>query len=199
MSPAFSSGRDEGRSKAAPHDGASACAAPVRAESRPGADRPAGGLCQDSDSAVDRLMPPLGASRVSSTAARPAARTRSLRRCFSDSALSLRNGQARYYCGDGSTQRQWRRGSTHLPASGKAAPASLISWVTSVFTRPSPAATRLVGMRSRPAGGAKLTGSPRRGTLGTSPGASTLTSRRPAHILMSGVCSGMILCVLENM
>ena len=39
-------------------------------------------------------------------------------------------------------------GSTHPPASGEAVPASLISWVTKVFTRPSPAATRLVGMRS---------------------------------------------------
>ena len=38
-------------------------------------------------------------------------------------------------------------GSTHRPASGEAVPASLISWVTKVFTRPSPAATRLVGMR----------------------------------------------------
>ena len=67
----------------------------------------AGGLCQDSNSAIDWLVPPLGASRVSSTAARPAARTRSLRRCFSDSALSLRNRQGDY-CGDGSARWQWR-------------------------------------------------------------------------------------------
>ena len=41
-------------------------------------------------------------------------------------------------------------GSTHRPASGKATPASFISWVTKVFTRPSPAATRLVvGMAAR--------------------------------------------------
>lgn len=65
--------------------------------------RPPGGLCQDSNSAFDWLVPPLGASRVSSTAARPAARTRSLRRCFSDSALSLRNRQGDY-CGDGSAR-----------------------------------------------------------------------------------------------
>lgn len=69
--------------------------------------RPPGGLCQDSNSAFDWLVPPLGASRVSSTAARPAARTRSLRRCFSDSALSLRNRQGDY-CGDGSARWQWR-------------------------------------------------------------------------------------------
>lgn len=89
-------------------------------------------------------MPPLGASRVSSTAARPAARTRSFRRCFSDSASSLRNnGQALQLC----RWSAWRQcglvASTHRLASGKAS-ASLISWVTKVFTRPSPAATRLV-------------------------------------------------------
>ena len=146
-------------------------------------------------------MPPLGASRVSSTAARPAARTRSLRRCFSDSALSLRNGQARYYCEMGPHGGSGGCGSTHLPASGKAAPASLISWVTSVFTRPSPAATRLVGMRRTPRPARwppKLTGKSAKGNARDLPTRRHPNiSRRPAH-LVSGVCSGMILSVLKH-
>ena len=70
------------------------------------------------DSAFDWLMPPLGASRVSSTAARPAARTRSFRRCFSDSASSLRNnGQALQLC-------RWVRAAA-VRAGGKHSPPSL--------------------------------------------------------------------------
>eukprot|EP00964_Phaeocystis_antarctica_P155957 scaffold125405_cov62-Phaeocystis_antarctica.AAC.2 len=140
-------------------------------------------------------MPPLGASRVSSTAARPAARTRSLRRCFSDSALSLRNGQARYYCGDGSTRRQWRQ---HSPASLRQGRPSIAHQLGDQCLHPAFAGgdSSCGHALSRPAGGRNLqevregehSGPPRR-----------QTSRRPAHILMSGVCSGMILCVLEKM
>ena len=92
-------------------------------------------------------------------------------------------------------------GSIHLPASGKAAPASLISWVTSVFTRPSPAATRLVGMRRTPRPARwppKLTGKSAKGNARDLPTRRHPNiSRRPAH-LVSGVCSGMILSVLKH-
>ena len=100
---------------------------------------------------------------------------------------------------------------THLPASGKAAPASLISWVTSVFTRPSPAATRLVGMRRTPRPARwppKLTGSPRRACAlaGRVSGGRNLqegqgetpqrASRRSPTYPSCQVYRGMIVCVL---
>lgn len=178
MSPAFSSGRDEGRSKAAPHHGSSACAAPVRAESRPGAD----------PSARRALSRQQQRFRLAGAAARgqqgllhrgPSRRTHQI---LASLLLGLGIVAAQQ-----AGRLLWVRpvaveagGSTHRPASGKATPASFISWVTKVFTRPSPAATRLV------VGMPKLTGRP---IGGGAPPAEQRTTNRPIRRTRARVAS----------